>query len=290
MRKFKVHRDGPAGLETHTSAAGSEGFRTATLVSLDDGSTHVEIAVCSLDPGGFVAGHLHPFEESFYVLSGEVIVSIDQAPHHLVTNDFGFAPVSAPHAWSNPFDQTVTWYRVRSPQPRPVGEFHGTYPIDGYPIPKSGRRVQELHPRSRFVGHFELSDMSPPGPLMMPGTHGHNIRNISVRMMVDDVLGAIHHQTFMVKFEPPEGDYFSGSSHYHDFEEAYYVVSGKGETELEGERFEMEPGDLVWVASGTMHAWRARGDEPLRFIELMAPRPPYMNLMFSEATWREPAD
>lgn len=52
----------------------------------------------------------------------------------------------------------------------------------------------------------------------------------------------------------------------------------------------MEPGDLVWVASGTMHAWRARGDEPLRFIELMAPRPPYMNLMFSEATWREPAD
>jgi quercetin dioxygenase-like cupin family protein len=290
MRKFKVHRDGPGGLEPFTSDAGSEGFNTATLVSLEDGSTHVEISLCSLNPGGFVGGHLHPFEESFYVLSGEAIVSIDHTAHHVVTDDFGFAPVSAPHAWSNPFDETVTWYRVRSPQPRPVGEFNGTYPVKDYPAPTSGRSVRELHPRSRHLGQFDLANMSPPGPLMMPGTHGHNIHNVSVRMMVDDVLGAIHHQTFMVKFEPADGEGFSGSPHYHDFEEAYYVVAGQGETELEGERFDMEPGDLVWVASGTMHAWRARGQEPLRFIELMAPRPPYMNLLFSEATWRQPAD
>jgi len=290
MRKFKVYRDTPGGLRSVTSDAGSEGFNSATLVSLEDGSTHVEISICSLDPGGFVGGHLHPFEESFYVLSGEAIVSIDHEAHHIVNDDFGFAPVAAPHAWSNPFDESVVWYRVRSPQPRPVGGFNGTYPVRDYPTPATGRSVRELHPRSRHLGHFDLSDMTPPGPLIMPGTHGHNIRNISVRMMVDDVLGAIHHQTFMVKFEPPEGDYFSGSAHYHDFEEAYYVVSGQGETELEGERFEMEPGDLVWVASGTMHAWRARGDEPLRFIELMAPRPPYMNLLFSEATWRDSVD
>ena len=143
---------------------------------------------------------------------------------------------------------------------------------------------------SRFLGHFDLTDMAPPGPLTMPGTHGHNIRDISVRMMVDDVLGAIHHQFFMVKIDPPEGDYFSGSAHYHDFEEAYFVVSGQGEVELEGERSAIESGDLVWEASGTMHAWRARGGEPLRFIELMAPRPPFMNLLFSEATWREGVD
>ena len=290
MRKFKVHRDAPAGLEPFASEAGSEGFKTDTLVSLEDGSTHVEISVCRLDPGGFIGGHLHPFEESFYILSGEAMLSIDRTSHHLVTDDFGFAPVSAPHAWSNPFDEPVTWYRVRSPQPRPVGEFNGTYPVREYPVPADGRTVRELHPRSRHLGHFNLTDMTPPGPLMMPGTHGHNIRNVSVRMMVDDVLGSIHHQTFMVKFEAAGGSQFSGSAHYHDFEEAYYVVSGQGETELEGERFAMQPGDLVWVASGTMHAWRALGDHPLRFIELMAPRPPYMNLLFSEATWREPVE
>lgn len=290
IRRFKVVRDGSAGLQPFTSEAGSEGYSRTTLVSLEDGSTHVEISICLLEPGGFIGAHLHPFEESFFVLSGEAVVSIDRESHHLITNDFGFAPVSAPHAWANPFDTTVTWYQVRSPQARPVGEFDGTYPVEDYPIPSTGRPVRELDPRSRYLGHFDLSDMSPPGPLTMPGTHGHNIRNVSVRMMVDDVLGAIHHQTFMVKFEPPEGDYFSGSAHYHNFEEAYYVVSGEGETELEGERFEMQSGDLAWVASGTMHAWRATGDEPLRFIELMAPRPPYRDLMFSEATWREPAD
>lgn len=289
MHKFKVVRDAPAGIQPIVSDAGSEGFGAAVLVSLEDGSTHVEVSVCSLEPGGSVGGHLHPFEESFFVLSGEAIVSIDHAAHHVVPNDFGFVPVSAPHAWSNPFDEPVTWYRVRSPQPRTVGGFKGTYPVEDYPMPTTGRAVTELHPRSRYLGHFDISDMSPPGPLTMPGTHGHNIRNISVRMMVDDVLGAIHHQTFMVKFEPPEGDYFSGSAHFHNFEEAYYVVSGEGDTDLEGERFEMRAGDLVWVASGTMHAWRARGDEPLRFIELMAPRPPYMNLLFSEETWRQPA-
>jgi mannose-6-phosphate isomerase-like protein (cupin superfamily) len=290
MRKFKVHRGAFAGFQPVTSEAGAEGLSASTLVSLEDGSTHVEISLCSLDPGGFIRGHLHPFEESFYVLSGEAIVSIDHDAHHLIRDDFGFAPVSAPHAWSNPFEEVVTWYRIRSPQPRPVGRFNGTYPIGEYPLPASGERVRELHPRSRYLGHFDLSDMSPPGPLMMPGTHGHNIRDISVRMMVDDVLGAIHHQSFMVKFEPSEGDYFSGSAHYHDFEEAYFVVSGEGEVVLEGERFEMEAGELVWVASGTMHAWRSRGGEALRFIELMAPRPPYMNMLFSEAIWREPVD
>lgn len=290
MRRFKVHREALGGLQPVTSEAGSEGFNSAILVSLADGSSHIEVSVCSLDPGGYIRGHLHPFEESFYVLSGEAVVSIDHTAHHLTRDDFGFAPVSAPHAWSNPFEEPVTWYRIRSPQPRPVGEYNGTYPVAEYPQPATGRRVRELYPRSRFLGHFDISDMAPPGPLTMPGTHGHNIRDISVRMMVDDVVGAIHHQSFMVKIDPPEGDYFSGSAHYHDFEEAYFVLSGQGEVELEGERFEIQSGDLVWVASGTMHAWRAHGGEALRFIELMAPRPPYMNLLFSEATWREPAD
>lgn len=290
MRRYQVHRDALGELRPIASEAGSQGLNSATLVSLDGGSPHVEISVCSLDPGGFIRGHLHPFEESFHVLSGEAIVSIDGAAHHLVTDDFGFVPVSAPHAWTNPFDHVVTWYRIRSPQPRPVGPFNGTYPVTEYELPTTGRPVRELHPKSRFVGHFDLSDMTPPGPLTMPGTHGHNIRDISVRMMVDDVLGAIHHQSFMVKIDPPEGDYFSGSAHYHDFEEAYFIVSGQGEAELEGERFTVQPGDLVWVATGTMHAWRARGGEALRFIEMMAPRPPYMNLLFSEAIWREPVD
>jgi quercetin dioxygenase-like cupin family protein len=258
-----------------------------TAVSRQTGSHHVELAICRLQPGGYVNGHLHPFEESFYVLEGGVLLALDNERHALRTDDFGFVPVSAVHAWRNVSDRPVTWYRIRSPQPRHVGRADGTYPVAGFAPPMAGTPPRETHPMSRHVGHFSDSDMPSPGPLTMPGAHGHNIRDVSIRMMVDDVIGAVHHQMFMVQFAPSASEDFSGSPHWHGFEEAYLVVGGRGEVELEGERFVTEPGDLVWEASGIMHAWRTVGDEPLRFIELMAPRPPYTNMLFSHATWAE---
>jgi quercetin dioxygenase-like cupin family protein len=290
MRTYRVVRNAYERLVPFQSPAGSEGFSVATLISGQDGSVNVEISVCELAPGGHVAGHLHPFEESFYILSGSALIGMDGARHALVTDDFGFVPVSVPHAWSNPYDEPVRWYRIRSPQPRPIGRSLGTFPVSGYAVPTDGRPVAELHPTSRFVGHVADTDLHAPGPLSMPGAHGHNIRDISVRMMVDDVLGAIHHQFFMVQFVPTQSEELSGSSHYHDFEEAYFLLRGTGEVVLEGERFTASAGDLVWESAGTMHGWTARGTEPLRFIELMAPRPPYSNMLFSEKTWRELAE
>lgn len=289
MRQYRVVRDAWSRLEPVRSPAGSEGLSVGHLVGDEEGSSHVEISVVELGPGGHVRGHLHPFEESFYLVSGAVSLSIDGHEHALVADDFGFVPVATPHAWTNHGQQPARWYRIRSPQPRPIGTSTGTFPVE-LAMPGAGRPVAELHPTSHHVGHFSPTDMPPPGPLTMPGAHGHNIRDVSVRMMVDDVLGAVHHQMFMVQFEPSPDEGFSGSAHFHDFEEAYFVLAGHGEVELEGERFEAGPGDLVWESSGTMHAWTARGEQPLRFIELMAPRPPYTHMLFSEQTWRELAE
>lgn len=290
MGEYAVIRDVFERLEPYASHAGSQGLEVATLVDRDTGSHHVELAVCRLAPGGIVGGHLHPFEESFFLFEGEVILTVDRDAHALSANDFGFAPVSAAHGWRNVGDVPAVWYRIRSPQPRRIGKATGTYPLPELILATAGHPPRETHPRSRFVGRFAESDVPAPGPLTMPGAHGHNIRDVSIRMMVDDVLGAVHHQMFMVQFEPSRSDRFSGSPHFHDFEEAYLVVSGRGEVELEGERFSTSPGDLVWEASGIMHAWRAVGDEPLRFIELMAPRPPYTNMLFSQSTWADLAE
>ncbi len=290
MGGYVVKRQAARRLEPHASVAGSAGLEQAILVDRTDGSAHVELALCRLQPGGHIGGHLHPFEESFYVLAGRALLALDHQHHELRRDDFGFAPVATPHAWSNPFDEPFTWYCVRSPQPRPIGRSRGTFPLRDFPVPEQGRPAHELHPLSRYVGHFADTDLGAPGPLTMPGAHGHDIRDVSIRMMVDDVLGSIHHQTFMVQFAPTGEDRFSGSAHFHDFEEAYFVVAGAGEVELEGERFRAQPGDLVWEAPGVMHAWRAVGDDPLRFIELMAPRPPYTNMLFSEKTWSDLAE
>jgi mannose-6-phosphate isomerase-like protein (cupin superfamily) len=287
LHSYRVVREAGRKFKTIDSVAGSRGLSVAALINGEDGSAHVETSVSELQPGGHVSGHLHPFEESFYILSGSGLLSIDGQRYALGPDDFGFVPVATPHAWSNPHDEPVRWYRIRSPQPRPVGVAHGTFPVPGYEVPTEGRAVSEDDPTARFVGHFADADLNAPGPLSMPGYHGHNIRDISVRMMVDDVLGAIHHTHFMVQFAPREEEGMSGSGHFHAFEEAYYLLRGSGETILEGERFNVSAGDLVWVSTGCMHAWVNRGSEPLRFIELQAPRPPFSNMLFLEGPWAE---
>ncbi len=286
MRKFKIVRETFSKLQTFESPAGSKGFSVATLVGDEDGSTHVELAVCQLEPGGYVSGHLHPFEESFYILEGAANLGIDGLGYRLVADDFGFVPVAAPHAWSNPSSEPVRWYRIRSPQPRPIGGSNGVYPVSDYAIPESLRDVDEADPTARFTGHFSDSDLNTPGPLSMPGYHGNNVRDISSRMMVDDVLGAIHHTHFMIQFAPREEAGLSGSAHFHDFEEAYFLLRGQGQVTLEDQTFDVSAGDLVWQTSGTLHGWVNRGSGPLRFIELQAPRPPFSNAVVFEKAWR----
>ena len=290
MHTFKVVRDAFSHLAPCESVAGAEGFSTATLVDGDDGSTHVEISVCELAPGGHVAGHLHPFEESFYIISGAARIGIGTNAYDLVADDFGFVPVATGHAWSNPHDEPVRWYRIRSPQPRVIGRAAGTYPVQDYEPSGVARPVDEQDPTALFVGHFSEDDLNTPGPLSMPGYHGNNVRDISARMMVDDVLGAIHHTHFMIQFAPRVEQGLSGSAHFHDFEEAYFLLRGSGEVVLEGEKFEVSAGDLVWQSSGTMHGWVNRGTEPLRFIELQAPRPPYSNAVVFENSWNAVAE
>ena len=290
MHTFKVVRDAFSHLAPCESVAGAQGLSMATLVDGDDGSTHVEISVCELAPGGHVAGHLHPFEESFYIISGAARIGIGANAYDLVADDFGFVPVATGHAWSNPHDEPVRWYRIRSPQPRVIGRADGTYPVRNYEVSDDARPVDEQDPTALYVGHFSEDDLNTPGPLSMPGYHGNNVRDISARMMVDDVLGAIHHTHFMIQFAPRVEHGLSGSAHFHDFEEAYFLLRGTGEVVLEGEKYEVSAGDLVWQSSGTMHGWVNRGTEPLRFIELQAPRPPYSNAVVFENSWNAVAE
>ena len=59
-------------------------------------------------------------------------------------------------------------------------------------MPSDGQPVDELDPAKPFAGHFDQSDMAPPGSISMPGYHGANVQNVQIRMMVDELLGARH--------------------------------------------------------------------------------------------------
>ncbi len=50
-------------------------------------------------------------------------------------------------------------------------------------------------------------------------------------------------------------------------EEVYVTMSGKGEIEIDGERFSLEPDTMVRVSAGTMRKLYT-GDEPVRVLAL----------------------
>lgn len=263
----------------------SAGLEVAVYAGRDQGAIHLEAAMATLAPNGSIGGHIHPFEESFFILEGRGFITIGDLSYELRPGDFGFAPLSYPHAWYNPFDAPLRWLRVRSPQPRPIGDGHGTYPSPDLAPPTTGAPIEIESVGQRFVGHFDDSQLPPPGPISMPGYHGYNIRNVSIRMMVDELLGAQHHTLFVVEFIPSTVAGLSAKEHFHPFEEIYYFVAGAAEGLVGGEPCSVKKGDLVFAGVNTSHGFTNDGEVPVRWIEAQAPKPPASNGTIFENDW-----
>lgn len=252
----------------------AEGLEVAVMAGSDQGSAHLEVALSRLAPAGTVSGHMHFYEESFYILSGEAVVAIGEHRYHLHQDDFGFVPPGVAHAWRNVGGGSVEWFRMRSPQPRSMNDGSmGTFRTGRVPIPTAGDAVDERHhPAVPYVGHFADHHLPPPGPIAMRGVRGPNVDNVSIWMLVDDLIGAIHHTMFVVQFEAgasthPQGD------HFHPFEEAYYFVQGSAIAHLDGGDLEVTTGDLVFAGTNALHGYTMTSEQPTRWIEVQAPAP-----------------
>jgi mannose-6-phosphate isomerase-like protein (cupin superfamily) len=57
----------------------------------------------------------------------------------------------------------------------------------------------------------------------------------------------------------------------HESEEIFYVVSGQGVVEVDGESQQLEAGSVVFVPSGARHRLRNRGSGTLRVVCAAAP-------------------
>jgi len=266
----------------HSDSRLATGLWTAPMAGVEAGLIHSEVALAELQPGGHVAGHYHPFEESFYILSGAVLVSIDGHAYRLETNDFGVVPMATAHAWHNVGDEPVRWFRMRSPQPRLLAGPEASYKPADLPLPDSGRDLGSLSPADRLVGRFAESHLPAPGPLSMPGYRGGNVSNISLWMLIDDLLGALHHTMFIVEFTPGA----TPGDHYHPFEEAYYFLAGSAIARLDGEEVSVAAGDLVVAGTNALHGFRMTADVPTRWIEVQAPAPPPSGAFIFPQDWK----
>ena len=106
----------------------STGFRRATYVDRAMGSVHMGVGICYLDPGGVIQPHVHSFEESFYILEGNLegsnVVQIGEKSHtpgagSLRIDQHGSA-IMRGATLDHPAIRPAVWLEMQAPQPRPA--------------------------------------------------------------------------------------------------------------------------------------------------------------------------
>jgi quercetin dioxygenase-like cupin family protein len=60
-------------------------------------------------------------------------------------------------------------------------------------------------------------------------------------------------------------------AHHHAWAEAYYLISGEVEFEIDGRKQRVRGGDFVLAPGGTVHGFRGVSDEPARMLIIDAP-------------------
>ena len=110
------------------------------------------------------------------------------------------------------------------------------------------------------------------GTLPVPG--GRSVFRI---LLDEQSVGAKQFALLVNEFDPG----LTSTAHKHDAEEhAFYVISGTGIMNIEGEKISVAPGDAVFVPPGKMHQISSTGDAPLKYVVLYSPPGP--NLVLRE--------
>jgi len=251
----------------------------------EHGAIHLDVALVSVWPGERQAPAINAFEESFYVLGGELVLQVAGRVHLLGVDDFGYVPVAVPHRWENRGSEPARYLRVRSPQPRDF--VANPRKADLAPLGDEPTPVDPSDPATPWLGHFSDDSLPAPGPLAMKGFRSATARNVGLWMLVDEVVGAVHHTLFRVQFAPTGQTVTLGGQHYHPFEEIYYIVEGEAIALLEDERIHVGVGDAVFTGVNSLHGFSNPTDARVCWIEAQAPAPPPAGAFFFPAQWSE---
>jgi quercetin dioxygenase-like cupin family protein len=273
-------------------ASGIAGHTRADLIGKHVGAVHTGFALCDLMPSGHIAPHVHSVEESFYVLHGNPVLTLDGRHHELGADECGLIPVGVSHAWRVPDGEAARWLEVMSPAPRISGP-PDTF-FTGEPVPDApGVRLDVRDPRNRTFfrldpGHLELDDLKLGQPVDAPTVSASMTTallaysGIALKMLVDQRLGAVLHTMFMVEYEPGG----VAQPHDHPLEEVYYVLSGEVEAVADGETMNLQPGDVLWAGVGCIHAFYNRSPNArVRWLETQAPQPPSNHAYRFDRDW-----
>jgi len=260
----------------------SQGYAHASLISHTTGSVHTGLSIDELAPGGTLAPHVHSYEEGFYVLSGEAIVSINDQAYRLRSGDYGVVKVGGLHAWGNIGSAPVRWLQMAAPQPKPIGKERDTFFQRGGVAPTTAGPLDLNDLKGNLLGHFDASQIPPVGQRtnVVPGLEG-----VFLKWMIDEHFGSRHHRMLFIEYQPG----VSIALHDHTFEEAYFILSGEVQGTIDGETYLAKPGDVLWTSVGCVHTFVNVGNVPVRWLETFAPIPPAENVFRFMRDWEKRA-
>ena len=271
-------------------APGAHGYSRSVGVNYEMGAVHSDFGMSRLDAGGYIPAHVHSFEETFYVMDGEVVLATAEATVALREGDYGVIPVGVPHSWQAAENAPAVWADLYSPPPRVnygsdtyrVSELSGTEPIS----------VDPRDPRTRSFGAIAAQHMDPGRQSQQLLAQSASMRTallvysgISLKMMVDTDLGAAASTMFMVQYE----SHGVAGPHDHPFEECYLILEGEVDAMFEGQSFRLGPGDFAWAGVGCVHSFAAIG-APVRWLETQAPQMPARHAYRFARDWKYLAD
>jgi quercetin dioxygenase-like cupin family protein len=277
-------------------SATSSGLARQVLVGREQGAVHTELAAGAFAPGGWLARHVHSFEEVLYVLQGELAIDLGGVVHRLVAGDYALLTIGTWHALANAGPEHVRWLSVNTPQrlAPDAGRRDTFFARDFDPAGVVARAVRPGFgdPTTRFVGHY---DGTPPQLEALAVTDAARGRRpigmdiallvysgISVKMLVDRTFGADLLTMFTVDYEIGG----AAQAHDHPFEETYVFLAGEVNAELDGEPHTFRPGDVVFAGVGSLHGFWNEGVERVRWLETQAPQPPARHAYRWAPTWK----
>ena len=270
---------------TTATSPNTHGIARRVLVGAGQGAVHTELAVTALQPGGWLQRHFHSFEESLYVLGGELLLELDGHAHRLVKGDFALFPVGTWHALGNAGSESVHLLSVNTPLrlPPDAGRrdtFFASEPFDLAALDAAAERPPFGDPRLRWIGHYDGTPPQAEALALADPARGRRpvgrdtaltvYSGISVKMLIDRVFGAELMTMFTVDYEPGG----SAQVHDHPFEETYFFLDGEIEAELDGQVQTIRAGDVVFSSVGATHGFFNTGGGRVRWIETQAPQPP----------------
>ena len=107
-------------------------------------------------------------------------------------------------------------------------------------------------------------------------THGGAIK--SRTLINDETVGAKNFALLVNSVQAGLNCNYTGQGHKHDEESCMYVLSGTGGISIDGTKYELKPGDAVYIPPQAVHFVWADESGDFTYIMLYSPQGPEKNL------------